>query len=191
MGTFKGFLKVSILLVLFFLPAFAMGEELDVSELIGGMKRAIIEAQKTAKEPLMDLPWIEGEISYVVKKEGGGGFRLYVVTAEGKYATEAVHRVKFRLEPPKGTKWRVQGPPSEAITADVAGVDLAAQKLFISPIDEPDVIYSLKVMPNTKISDINGLRKTLEDIRAGTKVKVYSSPSEKTLPVPKSLLIIE
>lgn len=94
-------------LLLWLIPLPANCAELDVSELISSMKGSIIEAQKVSGPPYMNLPWIEGEISYVVKKEGKGGFKLYVVTAEGKYATEAVHRVKFRLEPING-KWRVE-----------------------------------------------------------------------------------
>jgi len=138
----------------------------------------------------MNLPWIEGEISYVVKKEGSGGFKLYVVTAEGKYATEAVQRVKFRLEPPKGTDWRVEAP-ADAVTAIVAGVDRTAQKVFLSPVDEADAIYSIMVMPNTKITDNNGLKKTLEDIKAGTKVMVYFSSEEKISRPPVNLRIVQ
>ena len=48
------------------------------------------------------------EISYVVKQEGGGGVKLYVVTVDGRYATEAVQRVKYRLEPTAPIK--VEGP---------------------------------------------------------------------------------
>jgi hypothetical protein len=177
---FQRFLQaLGVVILVWRIAVPANGAELDVSELIIGMKRAVTEAQKTATPPLMVMPWVEGEISYVVKKEGEGGFRLYVVTVEGKYATEAVQRVKFRLEPPSGTKWRVEAP-GEFKEATVSGVDQVAKKVFISTVGDLDAAaYPMKVGADTKITDYKGALKTLADIKAGAKVTVeYSSAPE-------------
>ena len=98
-------------------PACAV--DLEVSELVGAIKRGIADAQKSAGPPTMKIPWIEAEISYVVKQEGGGGVKLYVVTVDGRYATEAVQRVKYRLEPTAPIK--VEGPGE--LSGAVAGLD--------------------------------------------------------------------
>jgi len=155
----------------------ASGAELDVSELINGLKRAITEAQKTAAPPYVILPWMEGEITYVVKKEGEAGFKLLVVTAEGKYATEAVQRVKFRLEPPSGKNWRVELPGAVIKDFLVSGVDRGAKRVFISTEGEQgQTVYPMEVSSDTKIFDDKGRIKTLTDIKAGTKVTVQYIP---------------
>ena len=143
------------------------GAELEVNELIGGLKQAIQEAQKTATPPYMTIPWVEGEISYVVKQEGEAAFKMYVVTAGGTYATEAEQRVKFRLEPPAGTRWRVEGP-GEIPSAKVAGVDWNAKRLFVTPPGWPEYqAIAVKVRADTIFTDAEGKSKPISAIRAG------------------------
>jgi len=182
MMLYFGFRILLASLLLWVIETSASGAELDVSELIAAMKRAIIEAQKTAAPPYVGMTWAEGEISYVVKKEGEAGFKLYVVTAEGKYATEAVQRVKFRLEPPRGKQWLVE-MPGEFKDVLVSGVDPAAGKVFISSLGElGTATFPMKVGSDTKITDAEGKSKTLADIKAGTRVTVrYSSEPEGEL----------
>jgi len=188
--SFRGFRIIVITLFLWTVSPFANGAELDVSELIAGMKSAIVEAQKTAAPPYMNLPWIEGEISYIVKKEGDAGFKLFVVTAEGKYATEAVQHVKFRLEPPSGKAWRVELPEAVIKDAWVSGVDTVAKKVFISTEGEKSqVAYPIKVVSDTKITDYKGVIEKLADIKAGNKVTVHYSPEPEGLL--KALFIIQ
>lgn len=147
----------------------AAGAELEVNELIGGLKKAIEEAEKTAKPPFMTIPWVEGEISYVVKKEGEGGFKAFVVTAEAKYATEAVQRVKFRLEPPAGTRWRVEGP-GEIPFAKIAGYDSKAKKVFVTPPGWPDYqVIAVKVGADAIFTDAAGKMKPISAIPVGAE----------------------
>jgi hypothetical protein len=158
------------------IAASANAAELDISELIAGVKKSISEAQKLAGPPYVIMPWVEGEITYVVKKEGGGGFKFCVVTAEAKYATEAIQRVKFRIEPPPGIKWRVEGP-GVFKEASIAGVDYKAMKLFISPPGEVEsnLTYAVQVTPDTKIMDTLGKTETLSDLREGAKGTIQYS----------------
>ncbi len=149
------------------------GADLDVSDLVAGIKQSLEEAQKTAKPPFINMMWVEGEISYVVKKEGEGGFKLYVVTAEGKYATEAVQRVKFRLEPPSGKPWKVE-LPGEIKSATIAGVDVAAKKVFIVGPNEWSAI-PLTVHQNTILIDAKGVTKTFSYIQSGTQANIKYS----------------
>ena len=145
------------------------GVELEVNELIGGLKRAIEEAQKTATPPYMTIPWVEGEISYVVKKEGEGSFRMYVVTAEAKYGTESVQRVKFRLEPPAGKQWKVEGP-GEIQNAKIAGFDSNAKRVFVTPPGWPEYqVIAIKVGPATRFTDAEGKSKPISAIRVGAE----------------------
>jgi len=169
-----------ILVAPFFLwvtATYANAAELDISELIAGMKQSIIEAQKTATPPYVVIPWIEGEISYTVKKEGEGGFKLYVVTAEAKYATEAVQRVKFRIEPLPGTKWRA-GLPGEFGDAVISGVDRAAKKIFISPTDQMEggAAWPVKVTSDTKIADTSGKTQPFSAVHEGVKGTIQYTP---------------
>lgn len=165
--------KFRIQVASFFLciiAASANAAELDVSELIAGVKKSISQAQKSAGPPYVIIPWAEAEITYVVKKEGEGGFKLYVVTAEAKYATEAIQRIKFRVEPPKGEKWKAEGP---GVFKDVAfsGVDYIAKKVFISPQDDwgSTLTYAVQVTPDTKIMDDSGKKRTFSDLHEGAK----------------------
>lgn len=147
----------------------ATGAELEVNELIGGLKKAIQEAQKTATPPYMTIPWAEGEISYVVKQEGEAAFKMYVVTAGGTYATEAVQRVKFRLEPPAGKKWLVEGP-GEIPYAKIAGFDNKAKKVFVTPPGWPEYqTIAIKVGQVTKFTDAEGKSKAIADIKVGAE----------------------
>lgn len=184
----RGFKILVASVLLWAIPIFANAAELDVSELIAGLKRAIIESQKTAEPPYINMTWVEGEISYVVKKEGEAGFKLFVVTAEGKYATEAVQRVKFRLEPPSGKPWRVEGP-GELKNAFISGVDLATGKVFVSTSEEIGIVtFPVEVKADTKITDFAGKTKTLFDIKAGMQGTIRYSPGP--LGEPKATAII-
>jgi hypothetical protein len=142
--------------------------ELEISELIASMKKAVMEVQKTASEPYIIIPWLEGEISYVVKKEGEGGFKAYVVTLDAKYATEAIQRVKFRIEPLPGTKWKAE-IPGQFKDAFIVGVDQAAKKVFISTTaeKETDVTVPVKITSDTKIADTSGKSQPLSEIHEG------------------------
>jgi Trypsin-co-occurring domain 2 len=113
-------LLATVLVLLCVLPRSAYSAELEVAELVYGIKKSIAEAQKVAQPPFMKIPWMEVEISYVVKKEGGGAFKLYVITAEGKYATETVQRIKYRIEP--ADEGLVVQKPGEITKARVAGI---------------------------------------------------------------------
>jgi hypothetical protein len=62
-------LSIGIMLV----PVRAITVELEVAELVDAIRRSIADAQKTGKPPTMKIPWIEAEVSYVVKKEGSAG----------------------------------------------------------------------------------------------------------------------
>lgn len=148
----------------------ANAAKLNLSELITGIKQSLLEAQKTADPATGVIPWVEGEISYVVKKDGKAGFKLYVITADAKYATEAVHRVKFRIEPLPSTKWRVE-IPGELKDVSVAGVDRVAKKVFVSSAGEGKaaITFALKITPDTKIVDASGKTQTLAEIYEGTK----------------------
>lgn len=168
-------------LVLSGIATSASGAELEVAELIDGLKKAIDTAQRTATPPFMSLPWVEGEITYVVKKEGEGGFKLSVVTAEAKYATEAVQRVKFRLEPPGGKPWTVEGP-GEIKHAVIWGVDHNARRVFVSEPSWPkNAAIAVKFGPDTKVFDWLGNTKRVADIRAGTEgtVSYSAAPGEE------------
>src|SRR5260370_8776451 len=68
----------------------ACAVDLEVSELVGAIKHGIAEAKKSASPPKMKIPWIEAEISYVVKQEGWGGGKLSVMTGAVRSATETV-----------------------------------------------------------------------------------------------------
>ncbi len=183
-------LRIMILAASFLLwatAASANGPELEVAELIAGIKRAVAEAQKAAAPPYMTIPWMEAEISYVVKKEGEGGFKLYVVTLEGKYATEAVQRVKFRVEPP-GKPWKVEGPGTIE-DAIFAGVDRGARKVFIMQEASWGVV-PIGVWPGTKIKDAAGKIKTLSDLRAGMKGTIeYAWDAGKEQPTALTITI--
>lgn len=161
---------LAVSLFLLVIATAANATELNLSELITGIKQSLLEVQKTADPATGVIPWVEGEISYIVKKEGKGGFKLYVVTADAKYATEAVHRVKFRIEPLPGTKWKVE-IPGEFNHAFIAGVDRVANKVFVSSSGEGKAVltFSLKITPDTKIVDASGETQTLAEIHEGTK----------------------
>jgi hypothetical protein len=154
--------------------------DLEVSELVGAIKRGIADAQKSAGPPTMKIPWIEAEISYVVKQEGGGGLKLYVVTVDGRYATEAVQRVKYRLEPTAPIK--VEGPGE--LSGAVAGLDQAAGKVFITGWGDMGTSGSGAAFPfvvkkgGTKIVDGYGTAKDLVDLKPGANVKVEYAPSQ-------------
>lgn len=173
--------------------------DLDISELIAGMKQAIIQAQKTAAPPYMIIPWLEAEISYIVKKEGEGGFKMYVVTAEAKYATEAVQRVKVRVEPPRDTKWKAQFP-GEFKDAFISGVDRKAKKVFIIPTGDLEkaikdiwagVTVPIKVTADTKISDTSGKSKTLAEVHEGITGTINYFPEASGQLEAKTLIIKE
>jgi hypothetical protein len=121
---------ISALVVVLALPVtLAAAAEIEVSELIAAIKQGIEGLQRAAKPPLIKIPWIEAEVSYVVKTEGGGGVRAYVVTAEGKYATEAVQRTKYRLE--FVSIPRVE-TPGEIKNAKIEGYDPTRKVIFVS-----------------------------------------------------------
>jgi len=165
--------RFRIQVVSFFLcliTAAANAAELDISELIAGVKRSISQAQKSAGPPYVIIPWAEAEITYVVKKEGEGGFKLYVVTVDAKYATEAVQRIKFRVEPPRGTEWKAEGP-GEFKDAAFSGVDYKARKVFISLQNDggSNLTYPVLVTSDTQIMDDSGKKQTLSDIHEGGK----------------------
>jgi hypothetical protein len=171
---------LKILTASFFLwvtAVYANAAELETSELILGMKQSIIEAQKTATPPYMVIPWVEGEISYIIKKEGEVGFKLCVITAEGKYATEAVQRMKFRIEPQRGETWRVDAPGIFR-GAVVSGVDYAAKKIFVVPEGERQggATWPVKVTSDTTISDTSGKKQTLSEVYEGLKGTIQYTP---------------
>ena len=175
----KAWIQILVVTVFLSLAAPALSADLDISELIKALKKAISEAQKTATQPHVNIPWAEAEISYTVKKEGGGGFKLYVVTADAKYAKETVHRFKFRLEPPDKKPWIVKAP-GEYENVVVSGVDLNALKIFVSPEGESaKEVFPLYINPATKITDTAGEKKTLSDIREGMEGKIQFVPGPK------------
>jgi NTP-dependent ternary system trypsin peptidase co-occuring protein len=162
----------------------ACAVDLEVSELVGAIKHGIAEAQKSASPPKMKIPWIEAEISYVVKQEGGGGVKLYVVTVDGRYATETVQRVKYRLEPDAPLK--VEGPGE--LSGAIAGVDRAAGRVFITswadvgkgashPLAFAAFPFVIKG-GTTKIIDGYGVSKGLTELKPGMNVKVEYAHSD-------------
>lgn len=158
-----------VLLVLSVIPAFADNTVIEVSELVTNIKNAIISAQNaTLQKPRLRVKEIELEISYVVKKEGSGGFKMYVVTADGKYGTEVVHRLKFQLEP-EGKQYVQSDVPVEGV---VVGVDSTAGKIFVRSEGEGESeAAAVEVKSDTKITDLSGNKKTLCDVKAGTTGK--------------------
>ena len=185
-------IRIQILIIsilLSSLSSFAFSAELDVSELIKGLKQAIVEAQKVATEPRISMPWVEGEISYTLKKEVAGGFKIYVVTADSKYAKETVQRIKFRLEPTGGKPWSVKAP-GEFNTIVVSGVDLTAGKIFVllEGGPEPQTI-PVYVNPETKIINADGEKKALSDIHEGTKATVRYTLGPKGEPTAASITL--
>jgi len=167
---FCGGVQILAALIACAIAVSAEAAELEVSELIVAMKNSLEEAQKSAKPPYANVLWMEGEIRYVVKKEGEAGFKAYVVTAEGKYATEAVQQVKFRLEPPKGQQWKVEREIPDAI---VAGIDFKARKLFVKdPSEAGPTAIAVDLPAWMKVSDSKGKTKAISDITAGATVRV-------------------
>lgn len=45
---------------------------------------------------------IKFSLSIVNSKSGGGGLKVYVVGAEGKFKSEEISRIEFSIQPPKG-----------------------------------------------------------------------------------------
>lgn len=160
------------------MPVPTMAVELEVAELVAAIKRAIVDAQKSAKPPTMNIPWIEAEISYVVRQEGSGGLKMYVVTVEGTYATEAVQRVKYRLEPTRPLRVERSGE----IYGPIAGVDRAAGKVFIGEARYGvqggwSPAFPFLIKRDTKILDRFGGTKTIGDLKPGTSAKIVYEPS--------------
>ena len=183
---------IQILVVSIFLSSLAgsaWSADLDVSELINGLRQAIVEAQKTATKPLINMPWVEAEISYTIKKEGTGGFKLYVVTADAKYAAETVQRFKFRLEPPSGKPWHVS-VPGKYYGVLVSGVDPTARKLFVSEQGDLEAeAFPIYLTPDTKITDSTGKAKTISDIVEGMKGTIKYTPGPRGEPTAASIIL--
>ena len=181
------FLTLFALLV----PLTAFAVDLEVAELVDAIRRSIAEAQRSAQKPSLRIPWIEAEVSYVIKKEGSGGLKMYVVTADGKYATEAVQRVKVRLEPL--SPLRVDGPGE--IYGPIAGVDIASKKVFLGG-ETPAGIASWKAVPafpfaiknDTQIVDSAGGIKKLGDLKPGARARVLYEPTGDELTAKKIVI---
>ncbi|HWO07686.1 MAG TPA: trypco2 family protein [Candidatus Paceibacterota bacterium] len=60
----------------------------------------IDDALKTRKGYAVRGP-IKFSLSVVNTKSGGGGLKVYVVGAEGKYQSEEISRIEFSIHPPK------------------------------------------------------------------------------------------
>lgn len=100
-----------------------------------------------------------------------------MVTAEAKYATEAVQRVKFRIEPQRGETWRA-GVPGVFGDAVISGVDRAAKKIFVSPVGGTwgGAAWPVRVTSETKIADTSGKSQTLSEVREGIKGTIQYTP---------------
>jgi len=164
---YRSFQILIVPLFLWTATSSASATDLDVSELIASVKQAITLAQKEAKPPSMVITWVELEISYVVKKEGGGGLKLYVVTAEGKYSTEVVQRMKYRLEPTHPIQVKLPEKQGNIISGFVYGVDVSAGKIFISMPGDLQTAVPLEVGAYTKITDEAGEITKISDIDEG------------------------
>ena len=189
-------IQIFLALVLFSLPIAnsANGAELDLDELIAGIKKSISAAQKKAEPPYAKIPWIEAEISYVLKKEAEGQFKAYVVTVGGKYATETIHRTKVRIEPIG--EWRVQAPDDPRVygfaavsfapyahrgeirEATIAAVDHRVKKIFVRPAGKfQGYAIPFSYGAHTKLIDVAGHTKSIKDLRAGTSARLFYNAS--------------
>jgi hypothetical protein len=71
-----------------------------LKEYIDSVLEDIEDALKMRKGYALKGP-IKFSLSVVNTKSGGGGLKVYVVGAEGKYKSEEISRIEFSIQPPK------------------------------------------------------------------------------------------
>jgi len=168
------------------LPAHAAQLDIQVEELVAAIRSAVDQFQQPLAKPKGKILWMEAEISYILKKEGEVGVKLYVVTADGKYGTETVQRLKLRIEP-LGTPWRVEAP-GVIKDATVAGVDPSINKVFL---DFESTTIPMDISKDTKILDTEGKNKTIGDLRSGSAAIVTYSLGKSGEPKADTILILK
>jgi outer membrane protein OmpA-like peptidoglycan-associated protein len=88
-----------------------LAAELEVDELIDGIRNHILTAEKRAKEqPLFGVKEVKLTISYAVEKKGEGGFKAFVITAGTSVGSHAVQTMEIILTPLKEMKVEEQKP---------------------------------------------------------------------------------
>lgn len=64
-----------------------------IKSTINGIKKGIDGHNFVIREP------IKFDIAVAKVKEGGGGFKIYVVDAGGKYKAEEITKIQFEIQP--------------------------------------------------------------------------------------------
>lgn len=113
----------------------AAGADVQISELLNQIQRALITVQDSAaSENLPKLDSVIVELQTQFKKEGGGGLSLFVISLGAKASKEEVQTLKLTLKPPKvGAEMPVSAADvhkslAEAILAAAKGAAAARER---------------------------------------------------------------
>ena len=82
----------------------ASSDGVTLSELIESTAAELHKVQPRMDDPVMEFTGCELELAVTLKKEGKGGIRFYVVSAEASVAAEMVSRVTVTFRAPQGRR---------------------------------------------------------------------------------------
>ncbi len=202
---------IALLALLSLVPTQVYAADLDVTEMVAGVRQALDQIEKSApKDSKLQVNEVEFEISVIVRTEVGGGFKLYVVTADGKYSSEQIQRFKYKLGPMPGKRLRAGKYPSidfgmqgmesgydpawtwgrRNASGPILGVDAKENKMFIFD-EKSGIVVPVLFTTETKFWDFHGKILPMAAVRAGKTATVIDEIDPKTGWKKPSLVIIQ
>jgi hypothetical protein len=77
----------------------------DINEIVTSALESLQESTKDKEVGLLGP--IEFELAVIKQKKAGGGFRILLADAEGKYSKESISRISFKITDIRSA-WRIR-----------------------------------------------------------------------------------